>query len=89
MQSDASTSSSACSSLQSPDGPYYYVEAGLVVMSEDTRTFILAKQRKLKEGIASLLDVDSSQVRRPAGSPELSCSSSGVTSGSREPSWRN
>lgn len=33
-----------------------------MLLSEDTKTFTLAKQRKIKEGIASLLDVDSAQV---------------------------
>lgn len=62
LQADADISSSACSALTSPDGPYFFVEAGLVVLGEDTKTFTLAKQRKLKEGLASLMDVDSAQV---------------------------
>jgi len=62
VQADADTSSAACSALTSPDGAYYYAEAGLVIMAEDTKTFTLAKQRKFREALASLLDVDVADV---------------------------
>lgn len=62
-QEDADTSSAACSSLvtQSLVNPYY-VDAGLVITNEDTNTFNLAKQRKIKEALALLMDVDAGQV---------------------------
>jgi hypothetical protein len=62
LQEDAATNSAACSLLTSNFNAPYYVEAGLVLRGEDTNTFNLAKQRKIKEALALLMDVDASQV---------------------------
>lgn len=62
MQANADTNSEACSSLASQDAPPYYAEAGIVIMGEDTLTFNLAKQRKIKESLAMLLDMDAGDV---------------------------
>lgn len=62
MQADADTNSEVCDSLVTQDSAPYYAEAGIIVMGEDPSTFNLAKQRKIKEALAILLDVDASDV---------------------------
>lgn len=58
MQVDADTNNEACSSLVTKDTSPYYAEAGIVISSEDRVGFHLAKQRKIKEALALLLNVD-------------------------------
>jgi hypothetical protein len=62
LQEDAATSSAACSLLTSSSAAPYYVDAGLVLRGEDTNSFNLAKQRKIREALALLMDVDAAQV---------------------------
>jgi hypothetical protein len=62
LQEDAATNTAACSLLTSTSAAPYYVEAGLVLRGEDTNTFNLAKQRKIREALALLMDVDAAQV---------------------------
>ncbi|KAF8072527.1 hypothetical protein HT031_000187 [Scenedesmus sp. PABB004] len=62
-QEDADTSSAACASLVSAGAAEsWYAEAGIVVRGEHTGSFNLAKQRKVKEALALLLDVDAAGV---------------------------
>lgn len=64
MQADAATSSAACSSLVEAlaGGAPHYVDTGLVLRGESLASFNLAKQRKVREALALLLDVDAAQV---------------------------
>eukprot|EP00879_Flechtneria_rotunda_P005401 GHRR01005692.1.p1 GENE.GHRR01005692.1~~GHRR01005692.1.p1 ORF type:complete len:1544 (+),score=580.30 GHRR01005692.1:434-5065(+) len=61
---DADINSAACSSLTNPGAisAPYYIEVGLVIVGEDSKTFNLAKQRKLKQAVALLMDVDTGQA---------------------------
>ncbi|KAF6263192.1 hypothetical protein COO60DRAFT_1635413 [Scenedesmus sp. NREL 46B-D3] len=68
---DAATSSAACSLLTSNSAKApYYMEAGLVLRGEDTNTFNLAKQRKIKEALALLMDVDAAQAAAAGSSSQ-------------------
>ena len=62
LQADATSNSSTCSSLTSGQDDGYYIQATLALSGEDTLTFNLAKQRKLKGALAQILDVDVSDI---------------------------